>query len=104
MPLRVIKTRLSKDVVTVSAGIAALISDVSDVSQFPPARAAALIILVILETLQEIENNRDACFRLTKRSAKILLDIKSRMEGRWDTAPRTLIRNIMEYERYPFSR
>ncbi|KAG6908041.1 hypothetical protein DXG01_006403 [Tephrocybe rancida] len=44
------------------------------------------------------QNNKEACFRLVRRSARILLDINEQMEGRWDTAPPTLIRNLEKFQ------
>ena len=101
MPLRIVRTKIkAKDVALAVTSLAGVISDVVDVAQFPPARAAATIVLVILQTIQEIESNKDSCARLGRRAAKILLDLQSRMEGRWENAPPSLTRNIGEFEKY----
>ena len=68
--------------------------------QFTLARAAASVILVILRTIQEIDNNEVSVYKLAGRSAKILVDLKVRMSGRWDTAPKALVENIRDYEKY----
>jgi hypothetical protein len=67
--------------------------------QFTPVRAAAGILLVILQTIQELDANKDACFRLARHAARVLIDLRRRMEGRWDTAPPALIENIRDFER-----
>lgn len=98
---RIVKTRInSKDAIFAATSIASIVSDVADMAQFIPARAAASIVLVILQTVQEIDNNKVACYKLARRSAKILVDLKNRMTGRWDSAPAALISNILEFEKY----
>ena len=101
MPLRVIRNPIkAREVLFAATAFASVTVDVSDMVQFTPVRAAAGILLVILQTIQEMDANKDACFRLARRAAKILLDLKKRMEGRWENAPRPLIENIEEFEKY----
>lgn len=38
--------------------------------------------------------------RLARRAARITLDIRDQMAGRWDTAPELLIRNLAKLEEY----
>ncbi|TDL27145.1 hypothetical protein BD410DRAFT_836216 [Rickenella mellea] len=99
MPLRIVKTRFTAgDVLNIAATIATLTINVSDMMQFVPVRAAATIVLVILDTIQRIESNKDACFRLARRAARTLMDLKLQMEGKWDDAPKALIDNIARFE------
>ena len=99
MPLKVVRSKIKpKDVALAVTSLAAIVADVGDMASFPPVRAAATILLVILQTVQEIESNRDSCQRLARRAAKLLLDLKQRMDGRWETAPKALVDNINEFE------
>ncbi|KAL5478678.1 hypothetical protein ACEPAI_1955 [Sanghuangporus weigelae] len=96
---KVVKTRANTtDALAAATSIASIVAHVSDMLQFIPARAAASVILVILKTVQEIDNNKVTVYKLARRSAKILVDLKIRMTGRWETAPKTLIENIRDYE------
>lgn len=100
MSLKAIRTRINtKDLLLAVTSIAAVVADVSDMAQFAPTRAAAGVLLVILQTIQEIESNKDSCYKLARRAAKIMLDLKQRMEGRWDSAPKALVENILEFEK-----
>ena len=100
MPLKAIRTKVRpKDVALAVTSIAAIVADVADMASFPPVRAAATVLLVILQTIQEVESNKDSCHRLARRAARLLLDLKHRMEGRWDTAPKALVENILEFEK-----
>ncbi|KLO11649.1 hypothetical protein SCHPADRAFT_461161 [Schizopora paradoxa] len=100
MPLKAIRTKVRpKDVVLAVTSIAAVVADVAEMASFPPVRAAATVLLVILQTIQEIESNKESCHRLARRAARLLLDLKHRMEGRWDTAPKALVENILEFEK-----
>ncbi|KAL5498101.1 hypothetical protein ACEPAH_2231 [Sanghuangporus vaninii] len=97
---KVVKTRINAtDALVAATSIASIVAHISDMLQFIPARAAASVILVILKTVQEIDNNKVAVYKLARRSAKILVDLKVRMIGRWETAPKALIENIRDYEK-----
>lgn len=99
MPLRIIRTPTkARDILFAATAFASLTVDVSDMVQFTPVRAAASIILVILQTIQEMDANKDACYRLARHAAKVLLDLRRRMDGKWDTAPAALIENIRDFE------
>lgn len=122
MPLLKVKVRkLSADSVLSGARTSASIArELADIAQFPPARAAATIVLLIFETIevrfcasaprligtltgsfsQGMQNNKQGCRRLARRAAEILLDVRERMRGRWDRAPRSLTRNLAKLERY----
>ncbi|KAG6859780.1 hypothetical protein C0995_004154 [Termitomyces sp. Mi166 len=76
----------------------ALTKELSNMSFFPPATAAVSIVLLILETVQSVQNNKELCFRLVRRCARILLHINEQMEGRWDTVPPTLITNLEKFQ------
>ncbi|KAI5115691.1 hypothetical protein M0805_009703 [Coniferiporia weirii] len=100
MPLKVIKSSIKpKDIVLAATSIAAVIADVADMASFPPARAVATVILVILKTVQEMDNNKTSCYKLARRAAKILLDLRRQMEGRWDSGPKALLDNITSFEK-----
>lgn len=100
MALRAVRARVTtRDFVVGVTSLAAAVASVSDMASFPPARAAAMVLLVILQTVQEIQTNKDECFRLARRATKILLDLKQRMEGRWESAPAALVENITEFKK-----
>ncbi|KAG6837783.1 hypothetical protein H0H93_001710 [Arthromyces matolae] len=104
MPLRLIRTKVprvnSQDVLQLATAATALTKELSNMSFFPPATAAVSIVLLILQTVQ---NNKEACFRLVRRCARILLDINEQMEGRWETAPPTLLRNLEKFQHTLYS-
>lgn len=96
-----VQTRVNAtDALVAATSVASIIAHVSDMLQFIPARAAASVVLVILRTVQEIDNNKVSVYKLARRSAKILVDLKVRMSGRWDTATKALVENISDYEKY----
>ncbi|KAF8064152.1 hypothetical protein FPV67DRAFT_1698491 [Lyophyllum atratum] len=100
MPLRFIKVpRInSQDVLHLALSSTSLMRELSSMSFFPPATAAVSIVLLILQTLQGVQNNKEACLRLVRRCARILLDINEQMVGRWDSAPPTLIKNLERFQ------
>ncbi|THH17030.1 hypothetical protein EW146_g3702 [Bondarzewia mesenterica] len=102
MSLKVIKTRSTggKSFLDLAALTAKIAADVTSLVQFPPTSAAASILLTILETLQSIKSNREDCFGLARRAARLLIDLGRRMDGKWDNAPPALLANIYEFERY----
>ena len=103
MPLRVIRSPIkAREALLAATVFASITVDVSDMVQFTPVRAAAGLLLVILQTIQEMDANKDACYRLARRAATILLDLRRRMDGRWDDAPRALIENIQDFEKCVF--
>ncbi|KAF8891032.1 hypothetical protein BD779DRAFT_1784896 [Infundibulicybe gibba] len=67
--------------------------------QFPPVAAAASVLLLIFKTIQGVQNNKVAYLQLARRCARILLDINEQMEGRWNTAPPSLLKNLEKFER-----
>lgn len=100
MSLKAIRSRIkAKDVVLAATSVAALAANISNMSQFPPAQAAATVLLAILQLVQDIERNKDDCLRLARRAANVLLDLSQRMNGRWDSAPTALVNNILQFER-----
>ena len=104
MSLRAVRSRINgRDFVVGITSLAAAVASVSDMASFPPARAAAMVILVILQTVQEVQTNKDECFRLARRSAKVLVDLKQRMEGRWESAPAALVESILEFKKWVIS-
>ncbi|EJD04698.1 uncharacterized protein FOMMEDRAFT_153767 [Fomitiporia mediterranea MF3/22] len=97
---KIVKKRVnSTDALVGATSIASIIANVADMAQCIPARAAASVVLVILKTVQEIDNNKITCYKLARRSAKILVDLNTHMAGRWDTAPKALVNNIHDFER-----
>ncbi|TFY73312.1 hypothetical protein EWM64_g10700 [Hericium alpestre] len=100
MALRIVKRRVtgssSLDYAVVAAKLAV---DVTGLLQFPPAAAAASIVLTILETIRDVKSNQQDCSRLSRRAARLLVDLANRMEGKWETAPKALIENVRELER-----
>ncbi|ETW79605.1 hypothetical protein HETIRDRAFT_445465 [Heterobasidion irregulare TC 32-1] len=103
MSLKVIKTRLKgNNALQFATLITQLAADVSSLVPFPPATAAASAVLAILGTVQAseaVKSNRDDCFRLARRAARLLIDLGRRMEGKWENAPPALLENVREFER-----
>ncbi|KAF8068914.1 hypothetical protein FPV67DRAFT_1096521 [Lyophyllum atratum] len=87
----------SDDLVQFAATAATLARDIGNISACPPAAAAASVVLLILETIQNIKTNQEACARLARRCAKILLDLDAQMTGRWESAPALLVKNLEKF-------
>ncbi|KAF8890621.1 hypothetical protein BD779DRAFT_1516063 [Infundibulicybe gibba] len=100
MPLRFVKVPRSStnDALHLAISAATLTKELSNLAQFPPATAAVSVILLIFETIQGVQNNKVACLQLARRCARILLDINEQMEGRWNTAPPSLLKNLEKFE------
>ena len=47
---------------------------------------------------QDSKTNQQDCIRLAQRAARLLMDLGTRMEGKWDDAPQSLMENIRELE------
>ena len=47
-----------------------------------------------------VKSNRDDCFRLARRAARLLIDLGRRMEGKWESAPPALLENVRDFERW----
>ncbi|KAF8066027.1 hypothetical protein FPV67DRAFT_1450449 [Lyophyllum atratum] len=84
----------SDDLVQFAATAATLARDIGNMSACPPAAAAASVVLLILEIIQ---TNQEACARLARRCAKILLDLDAQMTGRWESAPALLAKNLEKF-------
>ncbi|KAG5638407.1 hypothetical protein H0H81_000184 [Sphagnurus paluster] len=100
MPLRFIKVRAiprinTQDVLEFAVTATSLVKELSGMSFFPPALAAVSVVLLILETFQ---TNKESCLRLVQRCARILCDINDQMEGRWDTSPPSLLKNLERFQ------
>ncbi|TFK69796.1 hypothetical protein BDN72DRAFT_878230 [Pluteus cervinus] len=100
MPLRIVRIpKLTKeDVIHTAIAATSFTKDLSNLSCFPPAAAAISIVSLILQTVQDVQSNKEACHRLARRCARILSDINDQMEGRWDTAPPLLVKNLQNFE------
>lgn len=114
---------LTVDSVVSGAKVAStIIREVADMTQFPPARAVANLLLAVCEALevrrcfclfprrqvgpltwgrsrQGVRRNKDQCRRLAERAAGILLDVGEHMEGRWESAPESLVENLSKFEK-----
>ncbi|KAG9311060.1 hypothetical protein JVU11DRAFT_8964 [Chiua virens] len=99
MPLRITRSKVSGlDPLQVAISTTALARDLLGGLQFPPAVAAASVVLLILETIQNIQTNKVGCIALARRAAQILADIDDQMRGRWDSAPQCLVQNLQKFE------
>ncbi|KAF8068917.1 hypothetical protein FPV67DRAFT_1096834 [Lyophyllum atratum] len=87
----------SDDLVQFAATAATLARDIGNMSACPPAAAAASVVLLILEIIQKIKTNQEACARLARRCAKILLDLDAQMTDRWESAPALLVKNLEKF-------
>lgn len=88
----------TNDALRAASSVAAAVASISDMASFPPTRAAASLVLVILETIQQIDSNRTSCYKLARRAARILVELKARMEGRWESAPKALVDSVASFE------
>jgi hypothetical protein len=77
-----------------------LAQQVATIAPIPAAGAAVSVLLLVLECVQKVQTNQDACWRLAKRAARILLDINEQMEGRWESAPPLLLKNLEKFKEY----
>lgn len=84
---------------TLNAALAAslIAKEVGD--SFPPAAAAAGVLFLIFDTIKHLQTNQTQCYRLAKRSLDLLVQIKEQMEGRMDTAPPSLLKNLEKFEK-----
>lgn len=101
MPLRYVRSKLSLNADTALSAVVATTSitrDLSELTQFPPAKAAAGVLLVIFQTIQDIQQNRTECYRLARRCLSLLVDIKDQMDGRMEDAPEALLKNLKKFE------
>ncbi|KAA1467028.1 hypothetical protein DENSPDRAFT_868817 [Dentipellis sp. KUC8613] len=97
--VRAVKQRASgSNALDVAASIAKLVSDVTNMLSFPPAAAAASIVLTILQTVQEVKSSQQDCQRLARRTARLLIELGRRMDGRWENAPKALLQNVNEFQ------
>ncbi|KAK2462508.1 hypothetical protein APHAL10511_005478 [Amanita phalloides] len=101
MPLRSIRIPRPQfdksDVIGAVVATSALAKELSNLSMFPPIVATASVLLLILQTVQSIEKNKDACSNLVHRCAQVLLDLNDIMKEKWDTASPSLLRNLAKY-------
>ncbi|KAH8084920.1 hypothetical protein BXZ70DRAFT_567025 [Cristinia sonorae] len=99
MPLRYVRRKLTAStVLTVAVATTAITRELADMAQFPPAKAAASLLLMIFQTIQSVELNRNECYRLARRCLSLLVDMRDQMEGRWEDAPESLLRNFGKFE------
>ncbi|KAL4245641.1 hypothetical protein ABKN59_010782 [Abortiporus biennis] len=100
MTIRYIRTKLSADnALSFAIATTSVARELADMSQCPPARAAASILLGIFQTIQSIQTNKSECYRLARRCLSILTDMKEQLDDRWETAPQALLRNFAKFER-----
>ncbi|KAI0341257.1 hypothetical protein BDW22DRAFT_341386 [Trametopsis cervina] len=99
MPLRYVRRKLTlENALTVAVATTSVTHELADLLQFPPARAATGILLLIFQTIQAIQTNRTACYRLARRCLTLLTDLRDAMDGRWDDAPEPLLKAIAKFE------
>ncbi|KAF9456391.1 hypothetical protein BDZ94DRAFT_1229713 [Collybia nuda] len=100
MPLRFIRVpRINtQDVLHLATSATVLTRELSAMSGFPPAVAAVSIVLLIFETIQVSTLSDLGDIFLARRCARILLDINLQMEGRWDSAPLSLLKNLERFQ------
>ncbi|KAI0087609.1 hypothetical protein BDY19DRAFT_892908 [Irpex rosettiformis] len=65
---------------------------------FPPARVATGILLSIFQIIQDLQSNRDECYRLARRCLKLLTDLRDAMSGHWEDSPESLLKSITKFE------
>ncbi|KAI0052466.1 hypothetical protein FA95DRAFT_1553471 [Auriscalpium vulgare] len=75
-----------------------LADDVANILQSTPAAAAAALLTVVLRTIADVKVNQERCMRIGKRAARSLTQLGEQMEGKWDSAPPSLIKNLHALE------
>ncbi|KAH8083805.1 hypothetical protein BXZ70DRAFT_1012117 [Cristinia sonorae] len=85
-----------KNALKVAIAASKLAQDLGD--SCPPARAAASLLLMIFETIEHMRSNQVECYRLAQRCLDLLTEIHGQMDGRWDSAPASLTRNLHKFE------
>ncbi|THH31372.1 hypothetical protein EUX98_g2807 [Antrodiella citrinella] len=99
MPLRYVRSKLTAvNALSVAVATTAITKELADMAQFPPAKAAASLLLVIFQTIQNVQTNRNDCYRLARRCLSLLVDMRDQMDGRWEDAPESLLRNFAKFE------
>ncbi|KII83852.1 hypothetical protein PLICRDRAFT_444120 [Plicaturopsis crispa FD-325 SS-3] len=100
MPLTFIrkKSLKPKDALHVAHTVTSIVHELTGMMSFPPASAAVSILLLIFETIQSLQANKEGCLRIARRAARILLDIKDHMNGRWASAPPRLVKNLRTFQ------
>ena len=117
MPLRYVRKLTADDALGIAIATTAVTRELADCLQFPPAKAAASLLCMIFQTIQvctqlsciqlcpslrsrqSVESNRNDCYRLARRCLSLLVDIKDHMDGKWETAPESLLRSLNKFER-----
>ncbi|PIL25894.1 hypothetical protein GSI_11647 [Ganoderma sinense ZZ0214-1] len=72
--------------------------DISDMLQFTPAKAAASILLLIFQTIQNIQTNKQDCHRLARRCLSLLVDMRDQLADHVESAPPSLIKAMKKFE------
>ncbi|KAI0052469.1 hypothetical protein FA95DRAFT_1324926 [Auriscalpium vulgare] len=75
-----------------------LAASVSNMLQFTPAAAAASILAATLKAMAAVKTNQERCMRIGERAARALEALDTQMDGRWDSAPRSLLENLYALE------
>lgn len=86
------------DALQATSSVAKVVASVSDMLSFPPTSVAASILHVILETIQKLKANKTSCYELARRATAILAELKARMEGRLESAPKALVESVGNFK------
>ncbi|KAI0052477.1 hypothetical protein FA95DRAFT_1325870 [Auriscalpium vulgare] len=81
-----------------SITLAELAGDFSNMLQSTPAAAAAALLTAVLKTIAAVKVNQEQCLRIGERAARALAALGVQMEGKWDTAPQSLLDNLYALE------
>ncbi|KAI0052474.1 hypothetical protein FA95DRAFT_1553479 [Auriscalpium vulgare] len=82
-----------------SLALSELAVDVSNMLQFTPAAAAAALLTAVLKTTVAVKINQERCMRIGERAARSLASLGLQMEGKWESAPQSLLDNLYALER-----
>jgi hypothetical protein len=97
--LKVVKKFVSpKYTLPITVAAATLAQQLATLVPSPAAGAAVSVLLLALECVQKVQTNQDACWRLINRSARILLAVNGQMDGRWESAPPLLLKNLEKFK------
>ncbi|KAJ7279106.1 hypothetical protein C8J57DRAFT_1502930 [Mycena rebaudengoi] len=102
MPLKLVR-RLARHenanaILQLTISLTALTKDLATMTCFPPTTALVAVLLLIMETVQDVQTNKEDCNRLARRCATMTLNINDQMAGRWDSAPPMLLKNLAHFQ------
>ncbi|KAH9948499.1 hypothetical protein B0H21DRAFT_237381 [Amylocystis lapponica] len=104
MPLKYIRARVPRvtvdDALNIAVISASTTQQLANLSQFPAVSTAASILLAIFQTIQNVQTNKNDCYRLARRCLALLVDIQEQIDGRREDTPESLTNALSKLEGY----